>query len=82
MNKYIAGYVAAALVLLALDLFFITVIAMPVYQRGIGHLMATQPSLPAAALFYAVFTLGLMVFTVVPTRAAPTWGKTARMAAL
>ena len=81
MNKYVAGYVATALVLLALDLFFITIIAMPIYQSGIGHLLAPQPNLPAAALFYVVFTLGLMVFAVVPTRTAA-WGKTAAAAAL
>lgn len=81
MNKYIAGYAATALVLLALDLFFISIIAMPIYQRGIGHLLAAQPSIPAAVLFYVVFTLGLMVFAVAPTRTAA-WRKTALTAAL
>lgn len=81
MTKYIAGYAATALVLLALDLFFIGIIAMPIYQRGIGHLLAAQPSVPASVLFYGVFTLGLMVFAVVPTRTAA-WRKTAVAAAL
>lgn len=81
MSKYIAGYAATALVLLALDLFFISVIAMPIYQRGIGHLLAAQPCIPAAVLFYVVFTLGLMVFAVVPTRMAG-WRRTAAAAGL
>lgn len=81
MNKYVAGYLATACVLLALDLVFITFIAMPVYQQGIGHLLAEQPGIPAAVLFYAVFTLGLMVFAVVPTRAAA-WRRTLVAAAL
>ncbi len=82
MNKYIAGYAATALVLLALDLVFIGYIAMPIYQSGIGHLLAAQPSIPAAVAFYIVFTLGLMMFAVVPTRTAPGWSKTATAAAL
>ena len=82
MNKYIAGYAATALVLLMLDLVFIGYIAMPTYQRGIGHLLAAQPSIPAAVLFYVIFTLGLMVFAVAPTWMAPAWSKTAAAAAL
>lgn len=81
MNKYVAGYLATACVLLALDLVFITFIAMPIYQQGIGHLLATEPGIPAAVLFYAVFTLGLMVFAVVPTQAAA-WRRTLAAAAL
>jgi uncharacterized membrane protein len=82
MTAYAASYLATALVLLVLDLSFITFVAMPVYVQGIGHLMASEPYLPAAAVFYGVFTLGLMVFAVLPHRAAASWRKTAVAAAL
>lgn len=81
MNKYAAGYLATACVLLPLDLVFISFIAMPIYQQGIGHLLAAQPDVPAAVLFYGVFTLGLMVFAVAPTRMAA-WRRTLAAAAL
>lgn len=70
MNKYLAAYAATAVVMLALDALWLGVVARPVYQSGIGHLMAEQPNLPVAMLFYAVYALGLVVFAVAPNGAA------------
>lgn len=71
MNKLIPAYAATAVLLVGLDLLWIGVIAKPLYQQGIGHLMAETPSLTAAALFYALYPAGLLVFAVVPHAAAP-----------
>ena len=70
------------LVMLALDLLWLGVIAKPVYQRGIGHLMAEKPNIAVAAMFYAIYALGLMVFAVAPDGEAGGWGHTAGRAAL
>ncbi|MBC7918621.1 MAG: DUF2177 family protein [Rhodoferax sp.] len=82
MNKYAAGYIAAAVVMLAIDMVWLGVVAKPMYQKGIGHLMAEQPMLGAAIAFYLIYPLGLIVFAVAPQGADPAWGKTILMGAL
>jgi uncharacterized membrane protein len=79
MTRTLAAYAATTLVMLALDLAWLGLAAVPLYQAGIGHLMAPQPNLVAAALFYAVYPLGLMVFAVQPGAG---WRGAARRAAL
>lgn len=54
--------------MLVLDIIWLSMLAKPMYQQGIGHLMAAQPNLIFAALFYVVFVFGLMWFAVKPNR--------------
>jgi uncharacterized membrane protein len=82
MNKYLAGYLAAALVMVALDMLWLGVIAKTLYQEGIGFLMAEQPKLVAAVAFYVLYAAGLMVFVVAPQAKDPDWGRTVLMGAL
>lgn len=53
-----------------LDLVWLSMLAEPLYQAGIGHLMAAKPNLMFASLFYLVYALGLMRFAVIPSIAA------------
>jgi uncharacterized membrane protein len=82
MLKYLVTGLATASVMLALDLLWLGLIAKPFYQKGIGHLMAERPNVPAAVAFYAVFALGLTVFAIVPHSPAGDWSKTLGSAAL
>ena len=82
MNKYLAGYLAAVFVIVALDALWLGLIAKTMYQQAIGHLMAEQPRLAAAAVFYVVDAAGLMVFAVAPQAGDPGLGKTVLMGAL
>ena len=54
-----------------LDIVWLSMLAKPIYQEGIGHLMASQPNLIFAGLFYLVYALGLMRFAVLPNIAKP-----------
>ncbi len=81
MTKYLSAYAATMITMLAIDLLWLGVIAKPLYQAGIGHLMAAQPNLAAAVLFYLLFPLGLLLFAVLPS-AAGGWGKTLATGAL
>lgn len=81
MNKYAAGYIAAAVVMLAIDMVWLGVVAKPMYQNGIGHLMAEKPMLGAAIAFYLLYPLGLMVFAVAQDT-DPALGKAAMLGAL
>jgi len=82
MNKYLAGYVVAAAVLVALDMLWLGVVARSTYQQAIGHLMAERPSIVAAVVFYALYPAGLVVFVLLPQASDPAWGRTLLMGAL
>ena len=66
MLKLLPAYIAAMITMFVLDLIWLSILAKPLYNRGIGHLMAAQPKLGFAALFYLVFVFGLMWFSVRP----------------
>jgi uncharacterized membrane protein len=82
MMKYLVTCLATTSVMVALDLLWLGLIAKPLYQQGIGHLMAQRPNVPAAIAFYAIFALGLTVFAIVPNSIAGDWSKTMGSAAL
>ena len=82
MKRALASYAGTMIVMVGLDMLWLGVIAKPLYQHGIGHLMADQPNVPVAVLFYAIFVLGLLVFAVVPAGPARGWRQTMGKAAL
>jgi uncharacterized membrane protein len=82
MQKTLLAYAATTLVMVAIDLVWLGLIAKPLYQQGIGHLMAAEPKLAAGALFYLLYPVGLMIFAVVPGAASSAWADTAIKAAL
>jgi uncharacterized membrane protein len=82
MNKQLAGYLAAVVVIVALDMVWLGLIAKSMYQQAIGHLMAEQPKLLAALVFYVLYPAGLMIFAVMPHAEDPAWAKTVLMGAL
>lgn len=55
-----------AVVFLAIDALWLLNMAPRLYQPTIGHLLAAEPDLVAAAIFYAVYIAGMVVFTVRP----------------
>ncbi len=66
MIRLLAAYGMTFIVMVVIDLLWLGVIAKPLYQQGIGHLMVDPPKLLAAGLFYLLFPLGLMIFAVAP----------------
>jgi len=79
MPLRLPSYLAVLLALVLLDVLWLGAIAMPTYQRGIGHLMAPQPNLAAAGLFYVLYAAGVTLFVIRPRApgdrlAAAGWG--------
>jgi uncharacterized membrane protein len=64
VNRNLAAWLAAGVAMLVADLLWLGVVARPLYARGLAHLMAAEPTLWAAALFYAVYGLGLLRFAI------------------
>lgn len=80
--RFLTGYLAVLVVMTAIDMLWLGVIAKPLYQQGIGHLMAERPLIWAAVLFYLIYPIGVTLFAVLPNVADAGWLKTAGMAAL
>ena len=66
MTKYAASYATVLVVMLLVDLPWITVFAKSMYSEGIGHLMAPTANVPAAVAFYLIYVFGLMWFGIAP----------------
>ena len=82
MLKLLATYITTTLVMVVIDMVWLGFIAKPMYQAGIGHLMAEKPNIAAAISFYALFPVGLMIFAILPESANSEWQRTALLGAL
>ena len=63
---YIRAYLTTLLVFMAIDAVWLTQMASRLYQPTIGHRLAPEPDLFAALVFYLLYILGMVVFTVRP----------------
>ena len=70
MLKYAGIYLAIFLTMFVIDMIWLHVIAVQWYQQGMGPLLTDSPNLFAAAGFYLLFPIGLLVFAVLPVEAS------------
>lgn len=63
MRLYALAYGGTLAVMLVLDLLWIGIVARGLYQADLGHLLRPQPNLLAAAAFYLLYPLGLVIFS-------------------
>lgn len=63
-RRLASAYAIAAGVFLLLDAIWLSAMASRLYRPAIGHLMRPDFDLTAAALFYALYLLGIVVFVV------------------
>jgi uncharacterized membrane protein len=59
-------YAIAFTVFSAIDAVWLTLIAKNFYAKYIGYLMAKNPNLWAALIFYLIFIAGLVFFVITP----------------
>ena len=81
MLKYAGTYLAVFLTMVVIDMIWLGVIAKTIYADAMGTLMNPSPNLWAAAAFYLLFPLGLLIFAVLPQADSPLW-KAALMGAM
>lgn len=82
MKRMVVTWLVVALVMLVLDLVWLGGIARDFYARSLGHLLAEQPNLLAAALFYLLYPVGLVVFAVADSDGSAEAGRTSTRGAL
>ena len=73
MTQYIIAYVAAGVAFVIIDLLWLGLVARDVYQTKLGPLMAQEIVIPAAAIFYALYLAGIIIFAVHPALQAGSW---------
>jgi len=79
-RRFALAWLATLLALLPLDAVWLTLAGPRLYTPSVGHLLAAQPDLVAAALFYALYAAGLVVFTVRPNDLDEPWPRAAARA--
>ena len=58
---------------LAIDTVWLTLIARSFYSKHLSFLMKTDVNFIAAGLFYLLFVVGLVVFSVLPAMEKNSW---------
>lgn len=76
VRRFVIGFAAGAVVFLALDAVWLTVMAERLYRPAIGHLMREGFDLLAAAAFYLLYFTGMTAFAVWPShRTLGAWAR-------
>jgi uncharacterized membrane protein len=73
MIRSLAAYFGAAVVFIALDAVWLTLTGATLYRPALAPLLADQPRLVPAALFYVVYLAGLALFAVKPALRTRRW---------
>ena len=70
---FIKLYLIALPVFLGIDMIWLTLVAKNFYAKQIGYLMAKNPNLFAAFIFYLIFIAGLIFFVITPALDKKMW---------
>lgn len=79
---WITAYIFTALAFFAIDFLWLGAVARKFYFSRMSHLLAGKVNYPAAAGFYAVYIVGLIIFAVAPAVETGTWQTAAMYGAL
>jgi uncharacterized membrane protein len=75
---YLIAYVACVLVMGGLDFLWLTNTSNALYHRDLGALLADNPNMTVAVIFYLTYIVGVLIFAVRPGLTSGDW----KMAAL
>jgi len=59
-------YLSIAVTFTTIDMIWLKTMVDRLYRPVLGDLLRAEPNLPAAALFYLIYPIGLLVFAVLP----------------
>jgi uncharacterized membrane protein len=79
---YLIAYVACVLVMGGLDFLWLTNTSGALYHRDLGPLLADNPNMTVAVIFYLTYIVGVLIFAVRPALAAGDWKTAALYGAL
>jgi uncharacterized membrane protein len=70
---YAIAYLASLLAMTGLDFIWLKTMSAALYRRDLGPLLADEPKLGIAALFYLLYAAGIVIFAVRPALASADW---------
>jgi uncharacterized membrane protein len=79
---YICAYLSTLAVFLLCDMVWLGTMASRLYRPTLGDIMLGSPNLPAAAAFYLIYPVGLVIFAVLPALKSESLGQAALSGAL
>jgi uncharacterized membrane protein len=79
---YLIAYVVCILVMGGLDFFWLSNTSGPLYHRDLSPLLADNPNMTVAVIFYLLFVVGILIFAVRPALANGDWRTAALFGAL
>ena len=65
-GKLILAYLLTAVVFFAIDLTWLGVIAKNLYRKYLGGFLSDTVNWTAAFIFYALFIVGIFIFSILP----------------
>jgi uncharacterized membrane protein len=79
---YLVAYAVCVLVMGGLDLLWLSNTSGPLYHRDLGVLLADNPNMTTAVVFYLIYIVGILIFAVRPALAGGDWKTAALYGAL
>lgn len=73
MSRWIAAFLVGIVVFCAGDFVWLGFVARDFYASRLGALLLPEPNFAAAIVFYPLYIVGLLVFSVRPALAAGSW---------
>jgi uncharacterized membrane protein len=67
MKNYLRAYLYSFGIMTAIDFVWLAYIAPGFYKKHIGFILADEPNLAVAALFYVILVAGVTIFVVQPS---------------
>ncbi|MCG2631798.1 DUF2177 family protein [Bradyrhizobium sp. WYCCWR 13023] len=64
----LATYLAVAIPFVSIDLVWLKIMGDRLYRPTLGDILTSDPRMVPAAIFYAIYPLGLLAFAVVPAQ--------------
>lgn len=66
MLNYVIAYAVTAVVFFVVDFIWLSQVAKRFYFDRLGDLLLDKPNIGAAALFYLMYVVGIVIFAVMP----------------
>src|SRR5882757_2011268 len=79
---YLIAYLVCIVVMGGLDFLWLSNTSASIYHRDLGPLLADNPNMTVAVIFYLVFIVGILIFAVRPALASGDWQAAALYGAL
>ena len=64
--RYLLAYLGSGVVMAILDAIWLTTVGPRLYRPAIGELLAPQPNMRAAVVFYLIYVAGIVFLAVTP----------------